>query len=146
LDVEVLKIKPNSQPREIERIEMDGHVIESIEIDKYNNFHAEIPNTMPLSYLSKFRYIFTDYIEYEYGYKHRSGIGFFIRYFEQHHESLSINDVLWMCQEDGEDVDKVDKGFKEWLIGNSYSSDGNLCSYKDWDYKIIKEGIIQEED
>lgn len=112
-------------------IVMDGHAVNDISIDKYNNLHCEVPDFIPIEYLEKFRRFFNEYFEHRESYYHRSGTGFFIRYFKQHSDELDTEYVKEMCEIDEEDCKDVDSNFRWWLVSNSYSGDigGNLKRY-----------------
>ena len=59
-------------------------------------------------------------------YTHRSGIGFFIQYFEEYCDKLTIPEIQQMIDWDDADTKKERGGFAEWLIGTSYTTRGNL--------------------
>jgi len=121
-------------------ITIDNYTIRNLEIDQWNNLQFSQCSIMPIEYLKKLRRFFNEYLENRNSYHHRTGTAFFINYFEEYSNKLNIQFVQAMCNIDdidNEGQDDGDKysGLRNWLIGTSYDSDGNLQRFKNWKYK-----------
>lgn len=129
LGADSFNMKNMSNVMKYYRVEIDGNIVNKIYIDEYNNLHCEIPFALPVHYLSLFRRFFNEYLEREDSFKHRSGSGFFIRYFKTFYSCLSISQVQAMCNIDDMECENLEHGcFRTWLITDSYCccEGGNL--------------------
>jgi len=145
LNITLLKLKINKTPfGTIEcNVTMDDYSVTDIDIDQYNNLSFEKCPIMPIEYLEKFRRLLNGYLEHETSYYHRSGTSFFIQYFEDKHDKLDMEYTKKMCAIDDVDNEssssnRDDSGFREWLVGTYYTTDGNLQDYKTWKYDNFK--------
>jgi hypothetical protein len=102
-------------------IEIDNYFITDIRIDQYNNAYYEMDKQFPIHYLEMFSEIIYHVFEND-SYKGRSVIALYITYFELFHNNLSLKDIEIMYRH----PKFRDDGFKEWLVGKSYSSSGNI--------------------
>lgn len=116
---------------------MDDHVVKNIHVDQYNNLDCKIPKPIPTSYLPKFGQCIHALFEEKDSYKGRSWIGFYIEYFRIHNKHLDKEDLKLMFRH----PKFTDDGFKEWLVGTSYSSNGNIprnYKYTEKELRAIK--------
>lgn len=125
--------------RDFLSLTIDKYTINYIAIDQYNNLSCEIPQKIPIEYLIKIRRFLNEYLEHQDSHYHRTGTSFLIYYFEQHTKELTIDEITQICEMDDVDCEYDNKNFREWLVGTSYSSDGNLKSYRpDLSYDLFK--------
>lgn len=118
------------------KIVIDGYVVNDIRIDQYNNLNnCSIPKPFSVEYLPKFGRILVEIFEHEDSFRGRANVGFYIDYFEKYSDKLTLDDLSYMFK-----TGKTKDGsFREWLIGTSYSSDGNLPRK----YKFTKDQLTK---
>ncbi len=105
---------------------VDGYTVNDIKIDDANNLWCKIPTFIPVKYLPIIGKILVEFFENKKLYKGRSWIHLYIRIFQQHSEDLTIDDFVILFRHPkfkGED------GFKEWLVGDSYTTGGHIQYY-----------------
>ena len=109
-------------------IKINGHTVTNISVDQYCNLSCSINKIFPVAYLEIFGKVIVDLIEPEMGHAGRSMAGLHIRFFERHGFGLSKTCILTMFKTGkGDRNDRSEQSaFKEWLIGDSYCSGGNL--------------------
>lgn len=114
--------------------------LKDIHVDQYNNFYAKFPKKkFALDLLPVFRGLIQEMFEKPDSYVHRTGIGFFIDYFENYSDDMTVEEIQQMIDWEDADTEKDDFGFGEWLLGTSYSSSGNLSYHrKDIDPSIFR--------
>lgn len=122
-------------------VNIDGYKITGIEIDDANNVSLARVDLMSIEYLEKVRLLFNEYLENVNSYHHRTGTAFFIEYFRRHYKKLTKDVVQKMCDIDDVDNEGESEGFREWLVGDSYCTGGNLCDYET---KWKKEDFIRK--
>ncbi len=107
------------------------------EIDRYNNMYGEFLTKVDIEYLPKiaeyFEIVHRDKDTYNDG---RIYTGIFIDYFQNYGDKLELEEIVFMAK----NGNIKGSSFKEWLIGTSYSSHGNVP----YNYKFTKEQIIKE--
>lgn len=130
LEIELLKAYLHARYLDMDdtTITIDSIRIIDYWIDRHNNFHCEFSNRMEGPVMRKFALLLRDYLENEDGYRGRSVGGFMSAYFEEYPDSPIglIQGMIEIDEELGED----DSGFKEWLIGDSYTTGGYAREYK----------------
>ena len=139
LGIDKFYMKNMSNVMKYYHVEIDGHIVDKIYIDEYNNLSCKIPYLIPIHYLSLFRKFFNEYLENEDTYYHRSGTSFFINYFKKFYNHLIVPQVQEMCDIDDIECENLERGcFRSWLITDSYccKKGGNLIN----DYEIKKLG------
>lgn len=108
---------------------INGYKVKGIEIDEYNNVIIDRIDYMPIECLKILRILFNEYLENKDSYYHRTGTGLFIEYFEKHYKRLSLKYIREMCKIDSIDNEGKGEGFRDWLVGDSYSEGGNIRDY-----------------
>jgi hypothetical protein len=118
---------------------IDTYKINYVNIDQYNNLYCEVPQQIPINYISKIRRFFNEYIEHQDSWYHRSGTGFLIHYFENQCRSLTKEDIQALCDLDDEDCENPTSNFRGWLVGTAFTSYGNLKKFRpELSYDLFK--------
>jgi hypothetical protein len=106
---------------------VNGISIKDVNIDEYNNFDCILPaKKFSADVLCVMRVLVEELFERVDSFNHRGGIGLFIDYFEKYCDSMSVEEIQNLINIDDKDTKKDDDGFGEWLLGQSYSTGGNL--------------------
>lgn len=103
-------------------------------IDRFNNFFlVKKPLYFPLTHLRIFRDLLNTFHDNDKKqcYQWRVGTGFFISYFEYCNKEMDLDYVKWMISLDREFPQENSRsGFVQWLLGDSYTRDGNISYYR----------------
>jgi len=123
-------------------VNINGYCVSHIDIDQYGNFSCGfMTSNMPPKVMRMYAKLLRFYLQDYDGFKGRAAEGFLIEYF-QHYPKISVELIREMIKIDrryGESPD-ISKGFKDWLIGNSFSEGGNAEYYERNDlYEALKE-------
>lgn len=106
-------------------INVDGYAVNDIKIDDTNNLRCKIPQFIPMKYLPIIGKLLIELFENKGYYTGRSWIHFYIEFFRYYEEELTKEDFIVMFRH----PKFKDGGFKEWLIGDSYSTGGHIQYY-----------------
>lgn len=130
LEIELLKAYIGARHLEMDNatITIDSTGI-NYWIDSHNHFYYEFSNRIEGPLMREF-VLLLRYLEDEDACKGKSVIDFMISYFQEYPDSLIglIQGMIEIDEELGEHDDS--RGFKEWLIGDSYRTGGNARHYK----------------
>lgn len=104
------------------KIFIDEYSIE-VYIDKYNNLDCYFKKgyIIPVEYLPKFARILSEYLENKDSYRKRTTDAFYIEYFEQYYDIISLSEVREMLKVKGEDNQK---NFYNFLLTDKYMNNG----------------------
>lgn len=110
-------------------IEIDGHRFNDISIDQHNNVWGEFSKDfIPSKYIPLFAEVVSQLISPKFtkAFPKRSYIHVFVIYFQtlENRSKLTLEDMKFLFNKDIKDY--RDTNFREWLIGDSASTGGNL--------------------
>ena len=113
------------------KLTIDGYSILDVRIDEYNNFYCRFDVKIPIDVMAKFHSLLINVIEHKNTYRHRTGTGLYICYYEKFHDALTVDEIVSLCEDNLRSPESATSNFKEWLVGTSYSSTPNIERYSE---------------